>query len=144
MLAGVEANTIIVGAYTDGHGGICPMLAAHRSGGRTSMASFARAWDRYTGARGKPRRASGRELGTLRAMLEASIMLEEVPELPRMRRPTGERHRARELRLQPGWAWLRPFQRLDEYQRAMNDLAAASDLDVARTQELDLRDEAVR
>jgi hypothetical protein len=144
MLAGVEANTIIVGAYTDGHGGICPMLAAHRSGGRTSMASFARAWDRYTGARGKPRRASGRELGTLRAMLEASIMLEEVPELPRIRRPTGERHRARELRFQPGWAWLRPFRRLDEYERAVNELAAASDLDVARSQELDLRDEAVR
>ncbi len=144
MLAGVEANTIIVGAYTDGHGGICPMLAAHRSGGRTSMASFARAWDRYTGARGKPRRASGRELGTLRAMLEASIMLEEVPELPRMRRPTGERHRARELRFQPGWAWLRPFRRLDEYERAVSELAAASDLDVARPQELDLRDETVR
>ena len=144
MLAGVEANTIIVGAYTDGHGGICPMLAAHRSGGRTSMASFARAWDRYTGARGKPRRASERELGTLRAMLEASIMLEEVPELPRMRRPTGERHRARELRFQPGWAWLRPFRRLDEYERAVSELAAASDLDVARPQELDLRDEAVR
>lgn len=144
MLAGVEANTIIVGAYTDGHGGICPMLAAHRSGGRTSMASFARAWDRYTGARGKPRRASARELGTLCAMLEASIMLEEVPELPRMRRPTGERHRARELRFQPGWAWLRPFRRLDEYERAVNELAAASDLDVARPQELDLRDEAVR
>jgi len=144
MLAGVEANTIIVGAYTDGHGGICPMLAAHRSGGRTSMASFARAWDRYTGARGKPRRASARELGTLRAMLEASIMLEEVPELPRMRRPTGERHRARELRFQPGWAWLRPFRRLDEYERAVSELAAASDLDVARSQELDLRDEAVR
>ena len=28
------------------------MLAAHRNGGRTSLASFARAWDRYTGARG--------------------------------------------------------------------------------------------
>jgi hypothetical protein len=120
------------------------MLAAHRSGGRTSMASFARAWDRYTGARGKPRRASGRELGTLRAMLEESIMLEEVTELPRVRRPTGERHRARELRFQPGWAWLRPFRRLDEYERAVNELAAASDLDVARSQELDLRDEAVR
>jgi hypothetical protein len=144
MVTGVEANRIIVGAYTDSRGGICPMLAAHRSGGRTSMASFARAWDRYTGARGKPRRASGRELGTLRAMLEASIMLEEVPELPRVRRPTGERHRARELRFQPGWAWLRPFRRLDEYERAVNELAAASDLDVARSQELDLRDEAVR
>ena len=51
MLEGVEANRIIVGAYTDRNGGVCPMLAAHRNGGRTSLASFARAWDRYTGAR---------------------------------------------------------------------------------------------
>ena len=37
MLEGVRANTIVVGAYTDGNGGICPMLAAHRNGGRTSF-----------------------------------------------------------------------------------------------------------
>src|SRR5919198_4165746 len=60
MLAGVEANRIIVGAYTDRKGGVCPMLAAHRNGGRTSLASFARAWDRYTGAR-RPRLATRRE-----------------------------------------------------------------------------------
>ncbi len=30
------------------------MLAAHRNGGRTSLASFARAWDRYTGAGKRP------------------------------------------------------------------------------------------
>src|SRR5215208_747844 len=76
MLIGVEANRIIVGAYTDRKGGVCPMLAAHRNGGRTSLASFAHAWDRYTGARGRPRRATPRELTTLRAMLEASIALE--------------------------------------------------------------------
>jgi hypothetical protein len=81
MLTGVERNRIIVGAYTDRDGGICPMLAAHRNGGRTSLASFARAWDRYTGARGRPRPASERELTTLRAMLEASIMLAETPAL---------------------------------------------------------------
>ena len=45
---GSARNPIIVGAYTDGRGGVCPMLAAHRNGGRTSFASFARAWDRYT------------------------------------------------------------------------------------------------
>ncbi len=45
MLTGVEANRIIVGAYTDRKGGVCPMLAAHRNGGRTSLASFAHAWD---------------------------------------------------------------------------------------------------
>ena len=104
------------------------MLAAHRNGGRTSLASFARAWDRYTRARGRPRPATDREVTTLRTMLEASIVLDETPALSgverprRERRPTGERHRARELRHQPGWAWLRPFRRLDEYERAVSEL----------------------
>jgi hypothetical protein len=38
-----------------------------------------------------------------------------------------------------GWAWLRPFRRLDEYERALVEL----DLAVARTDELELRDDAV-
>jgi hypothetical protein len=43
MLRGIEDNDIVVGAYSDREsGGICPMLAAHRNGGRTSLASFAR------------------------------------------------------------------------------------------------------
>ena len=46
MLDGLNSNEIIVGAYSS-EGGICPMLAAHRSGGRTSFISFARAWDRF-------------------------------------------------------------------------------------------------
>ena len=58
MLEGVEANRIIVGAYTDRKGGVCPMLAAHRNGGRTSFASFAKAWDRYTKAPARSRRRS--------------------------------------------------------------------------------------
>ena len=124
MLEGIEEDRIIVGAYTDGHGGVCPMLAAHRNGGRTSLASFARAWDAYTGAGKRARPAKARELGTLRAMLEASIALEQLPELSpsRRKRPTGERHRARELRYQPGWAWLRPFRRLDEYEGALAEI----------------------
>src|SRR3954449_725391 len=73
MLEGIDSNEIIVGAYTDHRGGVCPMLAAHRHGGRTSLASFAKAWDRYTGARG-PRPATDREVRTLRAMLEASLI----------------------------------------------------------------------
>ncbi len=143
MLHGIEANRIIVGAYTDRQGGVCPMLAAHRNGGRTSLASFARAWDRYTRARGRPRPATDREVTTLRTMLEASIVLDETPALSgverprRERRPTGERHRARELRHQPGWAWLRPFRRLDEYERAVSELR------VSRADELDLRNDAV-
>ena len=131
MLAGVEANRIIVGAYTDRDGGVCPMLAAHRNGGRTSLASFARAWDRYTDAPRTPRPATERELNTLTAMLEASILLAETPELERVRRrprrPTYERHRAAELRDRPGWAWLRPFRRLDEYERALSEVEHAAE-----------------
>jgi hypothetical protein len=77
MLEGIAANRIIVGAYVDRQGGVCPMLAAHRNGGRTSLASFARAWDRYTRANGRPRPASDRELRTLRTMLEASLASDE-------------------------------------------------------------------
>jgi hypothetical protein len=131
MMTGVERNRIIVGAYTDRDGGVCPMLAAHRNGGRTSLASFARAWDSYTGATGTPRPASERELNTLRAMLAASIMLDETPALDRPlrrpRRPTGERHRAAELRDRAGWAWVRPFRRLDEYERALAELEGAAE-----------------
>ena len=76
MLDGIDSNRIIVGAYTDRQGGVCPMLAAHRNGGRTSLASFARAWDRYTRAGKGPRPATERELLTLRTMLEASIAID--------------------------------------------------------------------
>jgi hypothetical protein len=141
MLEGIEANRIIVGAYTDRDGGVCPMLAAHRNGGRTALGSFARAWDRYTGARRRPRPATTRELNTLRVMLEASIAIEQTPALEVPRRPsreTGERHRARELRGRLGWAWLRPFRRLDEYDRAMAEL----DLGVPGPDELDLGHDA--
>jgi hypothetical protein len=73
MLRGIAANPIIVGAYVDrDSGGICPMLAAHRNGGRTNLASFARAWDRYTGAK-HPRLATRREVRTLRSLLEGSL-----------------------------------------------------------------------
>jgi hypothetical protein len=77
MLEGVRADTIVVGAYTDGAGGICPMLAAHRHGGRTSFLSFARAWDGFARA-DTVRRASPRELRVLEGLLMQS--LEEVPD----------------------------------------------------------------
>jgi hypothetical protein len=139
MLEGIEANRIIVGAYVDRQGGVCPMLAAHRNGGRTSLASFARSWDRYTRAGGRARPATERELRTLTAMLEASIALDDSsdgelgdaiadhrasverhvqPTLP----DTGERDRTPELGKSEGWAWLRPFRRLDEYEVAMREL----------------------
>ena len=66
MLEGVRANTIVVGAYTDSQGGICPMLAAHRNGGRTDFLSFARAWDAFARAEAV-RRATPRELRVLEA-----------------------------------------------------------------------------
>jgi hypothetical protein len=73
MLRGIDANPIVVGAYVDrASGGICPMLAAHRNGGRTSVASFARTWDSYTGAK-RPRLATRREVRTLRSLLEGTL-----------------------------------------------------------------------
>jgi hypothetical protein len=145
MLEGIAAGRIIVGAYTDRHGGVCPMLAAHRNGGRTSLASFARAWDRYTGAPRRARPATQRELTTLRAMLDASIAVEELPSLPcpkQLARPAAQGS-ASVQRPEPsypiGWAWLRPFRRLDEYERALVEL----DLAVARPDELELGHDAV-
>ena len=73
MLEGVDQSTIIVGAYTDRRGGVCPMLAAHRRGGRTDFLSFAKAWERFCEAK-RPRRATERELTVLRAHLEASLL----------------------------------------------------------------------
>ena len=49
-------------------GGVCPMLAAHRHGGRTSFVSFARAWDRFARAK-RAARATARELRVLEAHL---------------------------------------------------------------------------
>jgi hypothetical protein len=134
MLEGIGQNQIIVGAYTDRKGGVCPMLAAHRAGGRTSLASFAKAWDRYTGAKHRPRPATEREVRTLKAMLEASLiyggselagavaehqLLAANASPRRKRRDTGERSRLKELRGKPGWSWLRVFRRYDDFQAAL-------------------------
>jgi hypothetical protein len=73
MLEGIAENTIIVGAYTDRSGGVCPMLAAHRHGGRTNLLAFAKAWDRFCGAK-RPRLATERELAILQTHLEASSL----------------------------------------------------------------------
>lgn len=131
MLVGLDSEAIVTGAYTH-DGGICPMLAAHRRGGRTSQESFARAWDRYTGAR-KGRRATERELRTLRVMLEAS--LEEPIALSDVKPPqrdTGERDRTPELRARHGWAWSRLFRRWDTYSAAIAALEAGEAADDAR------------
>jgi hypothetical protein len=72
MLEGIRTRPIIAGAYTDNRGGICPMLAAHRGGGRTSLLSFARSWDAFARTT-RVRRATWRELRVLEDLLVASL-----------------------------------------------------------------------
>jgi hypothetical protein len=140
MLRGIDANRIIVGGYTDGEGGVCPMLAAHRNGGRTSFASFADAWDDFTGAGKRPRRASRRELRALRSHLEFSLLEEEArlegaaslaasarqirAEQHLWASRPGEPNRAPELRRRERWSWLRPTRSYDVFQATV---AAASE-----------------
>jgi hypothetical protein len=153
MLDGIDGNEIIVGAYSS-DGGICPMLAAHRAGGRTSIISFARAWDRFAfrDTRSKSaRRATERELLILRTHLEASLLEDDGPppdlrgavaahlELvgnrnqdrataaPEPRERPGDPDRSRELRRRHGWAWLRVFRRYDDYQRALERLQSENE-----------------
>lgn len=138
MLEGIERNEIIAGAYTDS-GGICPMLAAHRAGGRTDCISFARAWDRFAFRASKSkkatraRRATERELLILRTHLEASLLDDEGPARDLAaamsehrqlvaQRPTpkpGDPDRTRELQHRPGWAWTRIVRRYDDYERTL-------------------------
>jgi hypothetical protein len=146
MLEGVGSNEIIVGAYVDRSGGVCPMLAAHRCGGRTDFLTFARTWDRFTGARGRARRATGRELRILTAHLESSLLADPSTDFERAiddhralvaaradvrakpaAQPPGEPDRRRELRRRDGWAWMRVFRRLDEYERALARVEAERD-----------------
>jgi hypothetical protein len=84
MLAGVLASErIVAGAYTDGRGGVCPMLAAHRAGGRTDFLSFAKAWDRFARCRGASRPATEREVRILVTQLQASLHEADGLELAR-------------------------------------------------------------
>jgi hypothetical protein len=112
MLEGVRANEIIVGAYSDRHGGICPMLAAHRNGGRTNFISFARAWDRFSGSK-RARRATDRELAVLVSHLEASLAAEEQLDLGGAvadHQSLARERRAREAR-GLGLGWIREKRR---------------------------------
>jgi hypothetical protein len=74
MLDGVRSSErVIAGAYVDEHGGVCPMLAAHRGGGRTNFLTFAKSWDRFARVAGKARPATARELAILIGQLEGSL-----------------------------------------------------------------------
>jgi hypothetical protein len=95
MLDGIRSSRVIVGAYVDKRGGVCPMLAAHRNGGRTNFGTFARAWDAFTGAnQRKPRRASRREVRTLVGYLEMALLREGVSGETFPERPLAEEVRA--------------------------------------------------
>jgi hypothetical protein len=152
MLEGIAAGPIIAGAYATGDG-VCPMLAAHRAGGRTNAIAFAKAWDRvaFRGARRtrdtRARRASERELLILRSHLEASLLEDEGWTAPRTPTATptsttsptasrpavpdrsalrpGDPDRSAELRERPGWAWTRIVRRYDDYERVLARLEEA-------------------
>jgi len=164
MLEGIQTDSIIVGADGNARGGVCPLLATPAPPPKRIGRPFARAWDRYAGAR-LSRPASERELRTLRSMLEASIERATEPEVPAVslreaiaahkvsqartralaaveeesrpsagekrarppRRDSGERNRTGELARHEGWAWLRPFRRLDDYERALQALDALAE-----------------
>jgi hypothetical protein len=170
MLQGIASNEIIVGAYST-QDGVCPMLAAHRAGGRTSLIAFAKAWDRFAfrdSRSARSRRATERELLVLKTYLEASLLAEDAPdadlaaarnehlELVRRRqaeapatvraqaaRRPGDPNRSAELldRERSGWAWTRLFRRHDEYERVLAHLESER---LAGTLEDDLRDYARR
>jgi hypothetical protein len=148
MLVGIANNTIVVGAYTYADG-ICPMLAAHRNGGRTDFVAFARSWDEYCfrGVRPRkrrPRLASASELATLRAYIESSMLADESVRPPH-RDPTlahGDTPEPedREPVLSPvapdssseqpsraGWRELAITRSLDEFELALTELAAPAE-----------------
>lgn len=107
MLEGIRSNEIVVGAYTN-DGGVCPMLAAHRHGGRTNFISFAKAWDAFARAR-RPRRATLRELRILETTLEASMARADAVALDGViaeHQSLARDRRAREAE-QTGRGWLR-------------------------------------
>jgi hypothetical protein len=161
MLRGIDDNEIIAGGYADKRlGGICPMLAAHRNGGRTSLASFARAWDRFTDA-DRPRLATPRELRALRSYIEISLLRDGQPEslgalVTRIRRERPTRSIRRRARRRQLGAWLIPTRRFDLFadrvaaaEEQLSEQRVSSNARIAgqrrpRPAEDNLRDHAVR
>jgi hypothetical protein len=75
MLIGLENNTVITGAFAASKDGACPMMAAHREGGRTSCCTFPEAWDKFCGVHGRSivRPATEYEVMILCQEIEASL-----------------------------------------------------------------------
>ena len=148
MLEALDTEPILAGAFVDGSGSMCPMLAAKRRGASTGVKSFARAWDVFTGTADRSaRRARSSELLALRGMIEASLgngnpghsrLTAAVAEMKagkrrgaalaeRSRPRPGDRDRTPELRYRPGWAWARLFRRYDEYEALLARLAEVAE-----------------
>jgi hypothetical protein len=127
MLKGIERNEIIAGAYSNGEG-VCPMLAAHRAGGRTTAIAFAKAWDRFAFRnvhRRRPRRATERELLILKLYLQASLLATPAEHVERSEPSRRAAPLLRGSRVTSS--------RADEYGRLIalleSELAAAADCD---------------
>jgi hypothetical protein len=122
MLRGIGDNEIIVGAYTDRHGGVCPMLAAHRNGGRTDFISFAKAWDRFAGSK-RARKATRRELmvleNHLQASLEQEVGYEDLGAAIADHQSAARDRRAREAAQTGSWGFLRSRRDRRDAQRAL-------------------------
>lgn len=125
MLRGLQEERIIVGAYTDQRGGVCPMLAAHRRGGRTDFLRFAQTWDRFTRApRRGSRTATRRERSVLQRTLEASIAASAADPAVRLGDAIAE-HRALVARRPTGGSfrlprWMRPVRTVDELESLLD------------------------
>ena len=116
------ATPIIAGGYVARGGGVCPLLAAHRRGGRThddsvGASTFAGVWDRFTGTRtGEPRAIDETDRRALETMLAESVA-RRVDEPRRA-------DRAPKLRVPARLAWIGVFHTYDDYRTA---LAAAGE-----------------
>ena len=130
MLSGIETNPIIAGGYSNRHG-ICPMLAAHRAGGRSNVIGFALAWDRFAfgrAGRARPRVATERELLILKLYLQASLLASPVP---------AEQVQAGQVRVvETGtpatesahrWSWPHAERDYDDFERALAQLLEAEE-----------------
>lgn len=73
------------------------------------------------------------------ASKERSLAVERANARPRKteKAETGERDRTQELEGRHGWAWLRPFRRLDDFERAVHHLEEAERAGLAAYKEQD-------
>src|SRR5215218_10294229 len=140
MLEALRSDaTLIAGAYAARELGACPLLAAHRRGGREhGRSTFAGEWDRFTRTpQGRPRLITEGEREVLeRLILEslpshapiqpAASSATQMPLAPVPSTRLSERgdqrldaDRSAELSSIVGWAWLGVYRRLDDYEAAL-------------------------